>query len=402
MKPLVSIVIPVYNGSNYLKEAIDSALAQTYENCEVIVVNDGSNDAGATAEICQSYRDKIRYFEKENGGVASAINLGIKKMRGDYFAWLSHDDHFLPQKIDEQMALMTNEVQVVFGNFMFENMETKEKTLFHMENYCEECKISKGIYPILFGLIHFSTMIVSKKRIEEVGLCNESLKTTQDIEWIFRIIRNQNTGFLKEPLTVVRLHEQQGKRHIVEYDQEQGDTHIEFLNWISKAEIIELFGDCTAYYQQMAEFYKRDRNIRAYEYVRQLFMQLPTDEENRKKIEELNRQLHIYNGKKIEEICIFGIGKFGKNLLYLLKQRLIAVDILSDNDRQKWNNRVDGVLCVSPSRVKKESTLVIVALEHPDCLAEQLQKDGFKCVITYWDIIDDIEKIRAVCIPEWN
>ena len=64
-KPLVSIVIPVYNGSNYMAEAIDSALSQTYDNIEVIVVNDGSKDDGKSDEIARSYGDKIRYFPKE-------------------------------------------------------------------------------------------------------------------------------------------------------------------------------------------------------------------------------------------------------------------------------------------------------------------------------------------------
>ena len=83
--PLVSIVIPVYNGSDYLREAIDSALAQTYANIEVLVINDGSKDNGATESIALSYGDRIRYFNKENGGVASALNMGIEQMKGDYF-----------------------------------------------------------------------------------------------------------------------------------------------------------------------------------------------------------------------------------------------------------------------------------------------------------------------------
>ena len=69
--PNVSIVIPVYNGSNYVREAIDSALSQTYKNIEIIVVNDGSTDD--TDEICKSYGNKIRYFKKENGGVSTEI-----------------------------------------------------------------------------------------------------------------------------------------------------------------------------------------------------------------------------------------------------------------------------------------------------------------------------------------
>ena len=66
--PKVSIVIPAYNASNYLSEAIDSALAQTYPNVEVVVVNDGSPDDGATRAVALSYGDRIRYVEKENGG----------------------------------------------------------------------------------------------------------------------------------------------------------------------------------------------------------------------------------------------------------------------------------------------------------------------------------------------
>lgn len=101
--PLVSIVIPVYNGANYMKEAIDSALNQTYENIEVLVINDGSKDDGETEKIALSYGDKIRYFYKENGGVSSALNFGISEMKGEYFSWLSHDDAYFPEKVSSQV-----------------------------------------------------------------------------------------------------------------------------------------------------------------------------------------------------------------------------------------------------------------------------------------------------------
>ena len=78
MKPLVSIIIPVYNGSNYLAQAIDSALAQTYTPIEIIVVNDGSRDDGATEEVALGYGDRITYVRKENGGSSSALNEGIR------------------------------------------------------------------------------------------------------------------------------------------------------------------------------------------------------------------------------------------------------------------------------------------------------------------------------------
>ena len=106
--PMVSIIIPVYNGSNYLSEAIESALAQSYGSCEIIVVNDGSNDDGKTEAIALSYKNQIRYFYKENGGVASALNFAVKKMRGDYFSWLSHDDLYTPDKTDKEMEALKN------------------------------------------------------------------------------------------------------------------------------------------------------------------------------------------------------------------------------------------------------------------------------------------------------
>jgi len=67
LNPKVSIIIPVYNGSDYLAEAIESALTQTYENLEILVINDGSRDNGATEKIALSYGDKIRYIQKGNG-----------------------------------------------------------------------------------------------------------------------------------------------------------------------------------------------------------------------------------------------------------------------------------------------------------------------------------------------
>ena len=100
--PKVSIVIPVYNGEKYMRQAINSALAQTYENTEVIVIDDGSTDSSAA--VAAEYDDHIRFFRQANGGVASALNLGINHMQGDYFSWLSHDDAYRPGKIELQIG----------------------------------------------------------------------------------------------------------------------------------------------------------------------------------------------------------------------------------------------------------------------------------------------------------
>ena len=131
LNPLVSIIIPVYNGSNYLREAIDSVLAQTYRNIEILVINDGSNDNGSTREIALSYGDQIRYFEKENGGVASALNKGLKEATGDYLSWLSHDDVYLPEKVAKEMEkllALPDKNAVVFCRHSV--MDAKGKHLF--------------------------------------------------------------------------------------------------------------------------------------------------------------------------------------------------------------------------------------------------------------------------------
>ena len=129
--PKVSIIIPVYNGSNYLREAIDSALAQTYKNLEILVINDGSNDKGKTDKIAKSYGNKIRYFKKENGGVATALNLGIKKMTGEYFSWLSHDDLYYPNKVKKQIRFLKtldDKNVVLYGDYTRRNTKSDKDT----------------------------------------------------------------------------------------------------------------------------------------------------------------------------------------------------------------------------------------------------------------------------------
>ena len=101
----LTLLIPVYNGARFVGEAIESVLAQSYRHIEVIVVNDGSNDGGGTARVCARYARHIRYFEKANGGVSSALNMGARNMQGTYFSWLSHDDTYVPLKTELQVGV---------------------------------------------------------------------------------------------------------------------------------------------------------------------------------------------------------------------------------------------------------------------------------------------------------
>ena len=161
--PLVSIVIPVYNGTNYVAEAIESALNQTYKNIEIIVVNDGSKDK--TENIAKSYGDKIRYYYKDNGGVASALNLGIKEAKGEYISWLSHDDIYYPNKIERQIEELKNiddKNTMIYSNSEFIDKKGKSLTQTEFE-YIENPKLLNfSIFPIMFGAILNSTLLIPK------------------------------------------------------------------------------------------------------------------------------------------------------------------------------------------------------------------------------------------------
>jgi glycosyltransferase involved in cell wall biosynthesis len=187
--PLVSIVIPVFNGSNYLKEAVDSALAQTYKNIEVIVVNDGSNDGGKTRDIAISYGDKLRYYEKGNGGVASALNMAIREMKGEFFSWLSHDDVYYPNKIEKQIEYyltLNDDKSIVFSNEEIIDSDgriIKESADF--TELCEKIVFNLFLNPFIGGC----SLLIPKMAFTECGYFNETLKCTQDYEMWFRMIK---------------------------------------------------------------------------------------------------------------------------------------------------------------------------------------------------------------------
>ena len=99
----VSVIIPVYNSEKYIEKCINSVLAQTYQNYEIIVINDGSKDnSGKIMEQLQDkYPDKIKYIEQENMGVAKTRNKGIEIATGDYIAFMDNDDYIEKKPIAE-------------------------------------------------------------------------------------------------------------------------------------------------------------------------------------------------------------------------------------------------------------------------------------------------------------
>ena len=185
----VSIIIPVYNGANYLSKAIDSALSQDYADIEVIVINDGSNDENKTKNIALSYGERIVYFEKNNGGVASALNLGITKMSGDYFSWLSHDDLYMPNKISSQLTFLNQQENKTMKTIVYSDYELidfNEKVLGQSKLAIHNIR-SFRIWLTVHSSLNGCTLFISKAAFDGNVKFNESLKDTQDYDFWFSI-----------------------------------------------------------------------------------------------------------------------------------------------------------------------------------------------------------------------
>jgi len=238
--PLVSIVIPVYNGANYMCEAIDSALAQTYKNIEIIVVNDGSCDDGKTDAIASKYGDRVRYFSKENGGCASALNVGIENMRGEYFSWLSHDDVYLPEKIEHQINVLSsleNKHTIIYSGYEVIDEQSKPLYFVRPDSVLPIEKRNISLLPLLRGLIHGCSLLIPRKYFSEVGVFDESLPSTQDYALWFEFFRTAPLHFDSKILIQSRVHPEQGTHKIEKHVEECDVLWSSFLRRLSEDEM---------------------------------------------------------------------------------------------------------------------------------------------------------------------
>ena len=270
-EPLVSIVIPVFNGENYVAEAIDSALAQTYKNIEIIVVNDGSTDK--TEEICLSYGDKIRYFSKVNGGTSTALNMGIKNMKGTYFSWLSHDDKYYPDKIKrqiEELSKLKNKDTIMMTDLdgIDENYQKIYET--HYINHIKEYPLREKnfLHPVIYNQTHGCTLLFSKKCFEEVGLFDETSLVAQDFEFFYRAFSKFPHKLIPEILVTARdSSNRQGKRSKVRGSVEYSDLFIKIIENLTEQDYKELAPSKLKFYEDMLEFYDAAGYDKAYNYI---------------------------------------------------------------------------------------------------------------------------------------
>ena len=200
-KPLVSIIIPTYNYRRYLANATESALRQTYQNIEIIVVDDGSTDN--TKDIAKEY--PIRYFYQRHQGVAVALNNGIRLSHGDFFVCLGADDKLAPEFVKKTMEKIMEDPNIGFvrtGSILW-NEETK------VENILMPRKIYNKYAILVVGWIGaLGTALIRRAAFDSLddGF-DVSLPAHEDVDLCFRLcLKGWKTGVVFEPLHWYRIH----------------------------------------------------------------------------------------------------------------------------------------------------------------------------------------------------
>lgn len=202
--PKVTVVIPAYNAARYLAEAVESALNQTYSDLEVLVVDDGSTDR--TPFLLERYGRAIRTIRKRNGGTPSALNEGIRQARGEWIAWLSADDAFLPEKLAKQMAYADAhpECALIYTNWFVVDARGEKISYLISPTFRTQ---SEQITALLRGcVINGSTTLVRKEAYVSAGLFDESLPQAHDWDMWLRLARDFRFGHVAEPLLRYRWH----------------------------------------------------------------------------------------------------------------------------------------------------------------------------------------------------
>jgi glycosyltransferase involved in cell wall biosynthesis len=195
-QPQVSIVIPVYNKAAYIQETLESALAQTYQNIEIILVDDGSTDG--SLEIIQTYfekyPDKIILIDQENQGVSTATNAGIQASSGDYIQFLDADDLLSKEKIEFQLLMIKDKNWNVASICKWSTFYNDSDRIddFGLNIYSN---FDSGIDYLLSAwnnaeMMAISSYLCSRELILKAGTWNENLTINQDGEFFCRVLLN--------------------------------------------------------------------------------------------------------------------------------------------------------------------------------------------------------------------
>lgn len=203
MNPLVSVVIPFYNRVDWLCEAVESVLNQTYDNFEIIVVNDGSIEN--MDDFLDQYGDKIIYKYKENGGAATARNLALEIATGDYIAFLDSDDMWLSNKTEKQISFM-EKVNAMWSHTGFYNWNPDTDSVKKVDNSSDYGYVYEKIFISIY--IATPSVILNRRVLDEHPelIFPVELRKGQDTAFFHALSKYYPLALVSEPLVRVREH----------------------------------------------------------------------------------------------------------------------------------------------------------------------------------------------------
>lgn len=205
IKVLISIIIPTYNSSTCIIDALISVANQTYKKFEIIVIDDGSTDN--TEEVVRAFQFPIFYLKVPNGGAAKARNLGIERARGDFVAFLDADDLWYPKKLEKQIkAFVENpDLMMVFTENLYFDKIAIRSSPFSKKKRLMEGDIVKNIF--LHSYVVTSTVMIRKSVFNTVGYFEESLNVAEDDNLWLRIALKCKIDLIDESLVCYRITE---------------------------------------------------------------------------------------------------------------------------------------------------------------------------------------------------
>jgi len=199
---LVSVIIPTYNSEKYIISAINSVLAQTYQNFEIIIVDDGSNDN--TGSIIENIKDhRIKYLYQENSGPASARNNGLKNANGEFIAFLDADDLWKSEKLQIQIDAFNNNKNIclIYNALSVQTELSKEYEIKRFHNYDKFNLIKNLLINPLGSVPYPSTVMIKKSYIDETGYFDTDLFTGEDWDLWLRLAFKADFYYIDQILT---------------------------------------------------------------------------------------------------------------------------------------------------------------------------------------------------------
>ena len=212
--PRVSVVIPAYNAAWCVGRAIDSVLAQTFRDFELIVVDDGSTDG--TAAVLARYDDALRIVSKPNGGMSSARNAGIRAATGDYVAFLDADDRWMPEKLARQVALLDAQPELAFCAAVATFEDPDGLTVGEWRGYAGPRAGVSEVFANHGAVAGGASAVVARRGLVfRLGGFDETLAGAEDTDMWIRLACHGGFACIDEPLAVVLRRPGSASRNLV-------------------------------------------------------------------------------------------------------------------------------------------------------------------------------------------